>query len=103
MPGEPRSVNRMTRFSAYSTDGLLTVSRVGSLGVGVRGSSDGWSVMPLALTKAWFDRIVPSGVLRLTTTSNVMVATLAWLLDGSAGIHPGVSLAGELIRMPFTS
>ena len=59
--------------------------------------------MPVALTKPWFEMIVPSGVLGLTTTLNVMVATLAVLLDASAGINPGVALAGELIRMPFTS
>src|SRR5215813_13655466 len=79
------------------------MSRVGSLGTGVRGSSDGWSTMPVALTKPWFDMIVPSGTFAFTTTLNVMVATLAWLLDASAGIKPGVGLAGELIRMPAAS
>src|SRR5215471_2209835 len=79
------------------------MSRVGSLGAGVRGSSDGWSTMPVPLTKPWFERIVPSGTFGFTTTSNVMVAMLAWLLDASVGINPGVLLAGELIDMPFTS
>src|SRR5262249_57315308 len=79
------------------------MSRVGSLGTGVRGSSDGWSTMPVALTNPWFEMIVPLGTVGFTTTLNVMVATLAGLLDGSAGIKPGVALAGELIRMPFTS
>src|SRR6266516_1465759 len=78
------------------------MSRVGSLGAGVRGSSDGWS-MPLALTKPWFEMIVQSRTFGFTTTLNMMVATLAWLLDASAGIEPGVGSAGELIRMPFTS
>src|SRR6266516_4713609 len=81
------------------------MSSVGSLAVGVSGSSDGWSTMPfpVALTKPWFEMIVPSGIFGFTTTSNVMVATLAWLLEESAGIEPGVVLAGELIGMPFTS
>src|SRR5213083_1491230 len=79
------------------------MSCVGSLGAGVRGSSDGRSTMPVALTKPWFEMIVPSGTFGFTTTSNVMVATLAWLLEESAGIEPGVVLAGELIGMPFTS
>src|SRR5256885_5501042 len=79
------------------------MSRVGSLGAGVRGSSDGWSTMPVALTKPWFEMIVPSGTFGFTTTLKVMVATLAWLLDASAGITPGVVLPGELIRMAFTS
>src|ERR1051326_4852846 len=79
------------------------MSRVGSLRAGVRGSSEGWSALPGALTKLWFERTVPSGVFGFTTTSNVMVATLAWLFEVSPGIHPGVVLAGELIGMPFTS
>src|ERR671922_1241422 len=81
------------------------MSRVGSSGAGVSGSSDGWSTMPfpVALTKPWFEMIVPSGTFGFTTTSNVIVATLAWLLDASAGIEPGTGLAGELIVMPFTS
>src|SRR5881397_168228 len=81
------------------------MSRVGSLGAGVRGSSDGWSTIPLpaAVTKPWFEITVPSATFWFTTTSNVMVATLAWLLDASAGIDLGVVLAGELIGMPFTS
>src|SRR5262245_34283193 len=79
------------------------MSRVGSLMAGVRGSSDGWSTLPAALTKPWFEMIVPSGTFGCTTTLNVIVATLAWLLDGSVGIKPGVGSAGELISMPFTS
>src|SRR5262249_17012956 len=80
------------------------MSRVGSLGAGVRGSSDGWSTMPFALTKPWFETIVPSGVFGFTTTSKVMTATLAWLLlAGSAGSQPGVKLAGALIRRPLTT
>src|SRR5438093_11936550 len=79
------------------------MSRVGSLGAGVRGSSDGWSVMPVAVTKLWFEMNVPSGTFGCTTTLNVTVATLAGLLDASAGIEPGVVLAGELIPIPFTS
>src|SRR5262252_848583 len=79
------------------------MSRVGSLGTGVRGSSDGWSTMPVALTNPWFEMIVPLGTVGFTTTLNVMVATLAGLLDASAGIEPGVGSAGELICMPFTS
>ena len=61
--------------------------------------------MPLstAVTKPWFEITVPSTTLGFTTTSNVMVATLAGLLDASAGIEPGVASAGELISMPFTS
>src|SRR2546423_455791 len=79
--------------------------RVGSLGIGVRGSSDGWSTMPfpVALTKPWFEMIVPSRTFGFTTTLNVIVATLAWLLDASAGIEPGAGSAGELIGIPFTS
>src|SRR5262249_51605844 len=85
--------------------GLLTMSRVGSLGVGVRGSSEGWSTIPLsaAVTKPWFEITVPPATFAFTTTSNVMVATLAGLLDASAGIEPGVGSTGELIRIPFTS
>src|SRR4030095_6838989 len=79
------------------------MSRVGSLRAGVRGSSDGWSTLPVELTKPWFEMIVPSGTFGFTTTLNVMVATLAGLLDASAGIEPGVGSAGELICMPFTS
>jgi hypothetical protein len=47
--------------------------------------------------------IVPSTTSGSTTTSNVMVATFAWLLEASAGIEPGVASAGEWISMPFTS
>src|SRR5207247_7529745 len=74
-------------------------------GIGVSGSSDGWSTMPFdtALTKPWFEITVPSGTVGITTTSKVMVATLAGLPDASAGIDPGVGLAGEWIGMPFTS
>src|SRR5256886_10804968 len=79
--------------------------RVGSLGIGVRGSSDGWSMMPFAtaLTKPWFEMIVPSRTFVFTITSKVIVATLAWLLEASAGIEPGAGSAGELIGMLFTS
>ena len=56
-----------------------------------------------ALTKPWFEITVPSTTLGSTTTSNVMVATLAGCSDASAGIEPGVGSAGELISMPFTS
>src|SRR5207247_11417062 len=96
MPGEPRSVNRTTRFSGYSTGRLPRAWRVGSLGAGVRGSSEGWSTMPLPFTKPWFEIAVPLATLGFTTTLKVMVATLAGLLDASAGIEPGVGLAGEL-------
>src|SRR5689334_10891880 len=80
------------------------MSHVGSLGAGVRGSSDGWLTVPLPgeVTKLWLQINVPPGVFGFTTTLNVMVATLDWLLDASAGIEPG-GLAGELIRVPFTS
>ena len=56
----------------------------------------------MAVTKPWFEITVPLTTFGFTTTSNVIVATLAWLLDASAGIEPGV-LAGELISMLFTS
>src|SRR5262245_3803227 len=81
------------------------MSRVGSFGSGVSGSSDGWSTIPLpdAVTKPWFEITVPLAAFGLMTTLNVMVATFAGLLDASAGIEPGVALAGELISMPFTS
>src|SRR5215470_15007938 len=81
------------------------MSHVGSLGAGVRGSSDGWLTIPLpaALTKLWLQIRVPLGTFGFTSTLNLMVATLAWLLDGSAGIEPGVVLAGELISIPFAS
>ncbi len=61
--------------------------------------------MPLstAVTKPWFEMIVPSTTFGSTMTSNVIVATLAGPADGSAGIEPGVGSAGELIGMPFTS
>src|SRR5262245_29937800 len=78
--------------------------RVGSLGIGVRGSSEGWLLIPgRDVTNPWFEITVPLGTAGSTTTSNVMVATLAGLLDGSAGIEPGVGSAGEWISMPFTS
>src|SRR6266702_3558673 len=78
---------------------------VASLGIGVRGSSDRWSTMPFptALTKPWLHMTVPSRTFVFTTASNVMAATLALLLDASAGIEPGVGLDGELIDMLFTS
>ena len=59
--------------------------------------------LPVALTKPWFEMIVPSRTLVFTTTLNVIVAMLAWLLDASAGIEPDVASDGELISMPFTS
>src|SRR5689334_11120336 len=58
---------------------------------------------PTALTKPWLHITVASGTFAFTTTSNVMVAMLAWLLEASAGIEPGVGSAGELIDMLFTS
>ena len=84
------------------------MSHVRSLAAGVRGSSDGWSAIPLpeALTKLWLQISVPLGVFGFTTALNVMVAVLAWLamlLAASAGIEPGVEFAGELISMPFAS
>src|SRR5262245_48838804 len=105
MPGEPKSPNRTPRFSAYSTGRPPTMSIVGSLGAVVRGSSEGESTIPLlaAVTKPWFEITVPLTTFGFTTTSNVMVATLAGLLEGSAGIEPDVVLAGELISIPFTS
>ena len=51
----------------------------------------------------WAKEASPSATLGLTTTSKVIVATLAGLLDASAGIAPGVGSAGEWISMPFTS
>ena len=55
------------------------MSRVGSLTIGVAGSSDGWSTTPpsTALTNPWFEITVPSITVGSTTTSNVIVATLA--------------------------
>src|SRR5881397_2838540 len=81
------------------------MSRVGSLGVGVSGSSDGRSRMPEAgaLTNPWFEITVPSGTVELMTTSKVMVATLADGADASAGIDPGVGLLGGWISMPLMS
>src|SRR6516165_10099030 len=82
---------------------LPTMLIVGSFGAGVRGSSDGVLTIPVALTKPWFEIAVPAATPAFTVTSNVMVATLAVLLEASAGITPGVALAGELISMPATS
>ena len=81
------------------------MSRVGSLAVGVAGSSDGWSTMPpsIALTKPWFEITVPSITLGSTTTSKVIVATLSGDGGASAGIAPGVGSRGALISMPATS
>src|SRR5262245_45800822 len=79
------------------------MSHVGSLGAGVRGSSDGWLPLPGAVTKLWLQMSVPPGVFGFTVTLNAIVATVAWLLDGSAGIEPGVGSAGEWISVPFTS
>src|SRR5262245_28248565 len=81
------------------------MSSVGSLGMGVSGSSEGWSTMPLAtaVTKPWFEITVPLGTVGLTTMSNVRVTTLAAPADGSAGIEPGVGSPGGWISMPFTS
>ena len=56
-----------------------------------------------AVTKPWLEITVPLMTFRFTTTANVIVATLAWLLGGPAGMKPGVVSAGELISMPFTS
>ena len=53
-----------------------------------------WST---ALTKAWFEMIVPSGTSGLTTTSKTMVATLS---GTPAFITPGVASWGALIRIP---
>src|SRR6185295_12496761 len=77
--------------------------RVGSLAAGVFGSSDGRSAKPVPLTKPWFEMTVPLTALGLTVTSKVMVATLAGLLDASAGIMPGMALPGGLIAKPFAS
>ncbi len=83
---------------------MPTTLRVGSSGIGVRGSSDGRSSTPPrgALTKPWFERIVPSGTPALTTTSKTIVATFAVVALASARIAPGVtsSGAGAWIRMP---
>src|ERR1041385_946618 len=81
------------------------MSQVGSLVAGVRGSSDGWSAIPLpgAVTKLWLQIAVPLGVFWFTTTLNVIVATFVWLPDAPVGIEPAVGSAGELISVPFTS
>src|SRR5262245_58946464 len=80
------------------------MSFVGSLGACVRGSSEGWEpMMPLALTKPWFEISVPLAVFGLTVTLNVLVATLAGLLDAAAGSEAGVGLPVGLISMPLTS
>src|SRR4051812_25553013 len=76
--------------------GAATVSRVGSLAAGVRGSSDGRSLKPVPLTKPWFEITVPPATFEFTTTSNVMVAR------ASASIEPGVPFGG-LISRPLTS
>ena len=64
---------------------LARATRVGSLGMGVSGSSDGWSTTRFwtALAKPWFEMIVPSTTFGSTSTSKVMVA---WVLP--AGIDP---------------
>jgi len=56
-----------------------------------------------ALTKPWFEMMVPSTTSGSTTTSKVTVATLAVDGDESAGIEPGVGSAGEWMSIPFTS
>src|SRR5262245_17428188 len=126
-PHCPRLIVAGPDFVTMST-GPATMSIVGSLGAGVRGSSDGWSAIVVALTKPWFEIAVPLTTLGFTTTLKVTAATLVWpLIDGSGGMNwqygmlatiqqkktgvldesagkkPGVELAGELIRMPFTS
>src|SRR5262245_56275689 len=85
--------------------GSVTVSRVGSPTAGVSGSSEGESTIPLAagVAETGLGVTAPPGTFGFMTTSNVMVATLAGLVDGSAGIVPGVGLAGEWISMPLTS
>src|SRR5262249_8311122 len=106
LPHCPRFIVAGPDFVTTSTGvGTPTMSIVGSSGVGVRGSSEGRSTIPLpaAVTKPWFEIAVPPATFAFTTTSNVIVATLAGLLDESAGIEPGVALAGELILMPVTS
>src|SRR5262245_34826359 len=55
------------------------------------------------LTKPWFKITVPLAAFAFTTTSTVMVATLAGLFDALAGIKPGVAPLGGLTSMPFTS
>jgi predicted membrane protein len=94
-----------TFFSAYSKGRFPAMLRVGSLGTVVLGSSDGMSTIPLpgAETKPWFEITVPLATVEFTTTLNVTVATLAGLLEASAGIEPAVAVAGELIGMLFTS
>src|SRR5215813_1725326 len=99
LPHCPRFIVDGPDFRNTSVGGarLPTMSIVGSLGAGVRGSSDGWLTMPLPFTKPWFEITVPPTAFGFTTTLKVIVATLAWLLDASAGIKPGVGSAGELI------
>ncbi len=83
---------------------MPTTSRVGSSGIGVRGSSEGWSITPpsSALAKAWFEITVPSGTLGSITTSNVSVATSVPSTP-SARIAPGVGSLGAWIGMPAAS
>ena len=88
MPGEPRSTWSGARvLSGEEQRQVPTTSRVGSLTIGVPGSSDGWSTMlPWRPDEALVrdHRAVDDG--RITITSKVMVATLRRVADASAGI-----------------
>src|SRR5262245_62977657 len=74
MPAVPPSANSATCFGANSSGRLPTTSRVGSSGIGVVGSSEGWSETPpaIALTKPWFEITVPSTTPGSTITSNAI-------------------------------
>ncbi len=72
MPGELLSICSCACFVANSSGTLPTTSRVGSLTIGVRGSSDGTSTITgaVAFTNAWFEMIVPSARSGYVVTSN---------------------------------
>ena len=97
--------------SAYLSGGIVAYSnavKTAQLGVPEDVLKDkaifgGVSAMPVVLTKPWFEITVPSATFAFTTTLNVIVATLAGLVDASAGMRPSVALAGESIGRPVTS
>src|SRR5262249_42688561 len=105
LPHCPRFIVAGPDFVTVSTGApvLLTMLSVGSLGAGVRGSSDGWAAMLVALSTPFLETRAPLAIFWSTRPPNVIVPTYAGLLDASAGINPGFVFPGGLIGMPFPS
>src|SRR5688572_402957 len=105
MPGDTPSTWSAAVLTANRNGRSPTRSRVGSSTAAVSGSSDGRSSTPPAgaLTKPWFEMIVPSTTSSLMRTTKTIVAEYCAPVAAATGMSPGVPAPGVVIAIPLTS